>query len=94
MTFGPIIVDPQEKRFFSIGWNDFTGTADSLASSGWSISPDGTAITLSGSAVASGTATVAGTGFSRGVLYELSNKVVTLGGAVAERTIVFRCENI
>jgi hypothetical protein len=94
VTFGPIVVDPSAKRYFEIDWNDFTGTADSLAASGWTISPSGTGIALSGSAMSGGTTTVAGTGFSAGVIYQLSNQITTAGGASEERTIVFRCENV
>jgi hypothetical protein len=89
------LIDPDETLDYSCDWTDFLEDAgsptDAIQTSTWSVTPSGP--TLSGERLDGNTASVFVSGAVLGRVYRLSNRVVTLQGRTAERSVTLRCEN-
>ncbi len=89
------LIDPDETLDYSCDWTDFLEDAgsptDAVQTSTWSVTPSGP--TLSGERLDGKTASVFASGAVLGRVYRLSNRVVTLQGRTAERSVTLRCEN-
>ncbi len=89
------LIDPDETLDYSCDWTDFLEDAgsptDAIQISTWSVTPSGP--TLSGERLDGNLASVFASGAVLGRVYRLSNRVVTLQGRTAERSVTLRCEN-
>lgn len=89
------LIDPDETLDYTCDWTDFLEDAgsptDAIQTSDWSVTPTGP--TLSGARLDGNLASVFVAGAALGRVYRLSNKVVTLQGRTAERSVTLRCEN-
>ncbi len=89
------LIDPDETLDYSCDWTDFLEDAgsptDAIQTSTWSVTPSGP--TLSGERLDGKTASVFVSGAVLGRVHRLSNRVVTLQGRTAERSVTLRCEN-
>ena len=90
-----LLIDPDETLDYSCDWNAFLTDAgspgDAVQSSSWSVAPSGPV--LSGETITGGVASVFVSGASLGEVYRLTNRVTTLQGRTAERSMSLRCEN-
>jgi len=88
-----VLQSPNETLDWHQDWSDFIGAGDGVASSVWSISPEGP--TMSGEAFDNSiqTSTVFLSGLTGGVTYQLRNHITTNFGRTAVREIVVRCNN-
>ena len=92
-----LLIDPDEKLDYTCDWTTFLddggSPSDTISTSTWSITDAGSpAPTLSGGTESDGVATIFVEGCTLGEVYRLSNKIVTVQGRTAERTITLRCE--
>ena len=89
------LIDPDETLDYSCDWTAFPEDAgsptDVIQTSAWSIVPLGPM--LSGEGLSANVASVFVAGATLGQVYRLSNRVSTLQGRTAERSVTLRCEN-
>ncbi len=89
------LIDPGETLDYSCDWTAFLEDAgsptDAVQTSAWSIVPAGPM--LSGEGLGANVASVFVAGATLGQVYRLSNKITTLQGRTAERSVTLRCEN-
>ncbi len=89
------LIDPDETLDYSCDWTAFLEDAgsptDAIQTSAWSIVPVGPM--LSGEGLGANVASVFVAGATLGQVYRLSNRVSTLQGRTAERSVTLRCEN-
>ena len=90
-----LLIDPDETLDYSCDWaaflDDAGSPADAIQTSTWSVTPAGP--TLSGEAITGAVATVFVSGAALGEIYRLTNRIATLQGRTAERSMSLRCEN-
>ncbi len=90
-----LLIDPDETLDYSCDWAAFLedpgSPTDAIQISTWSIAPAGPA--LSGEVTTGAVATVFVSGAALGEIYRLTNRIVTLQGRTAERSMSLRCEN-
>ena len=96
-----LLIDPQETLDYTFDWSAFLDAAgspgDSVAQSSWTIAPQAgspPAPALSGAVFTPTTATVFVSDASAGAIYQLSNRITTAQGRIAERSITLRCEQL
>ena len=82
------VQDPTDKLDWSHDWTDFLTVGDSIASRLWTIDPDESPSLLSDET----TASVKVDNLTLGVVYRLSEKIITANGIEADRAITIRCE--
>ena len=89
------LIDPDETLDYSCDWTAFLEDAgsptDAVQTSVWSIVPSGP--TLSGERLDGAVASIFVAGAALRRVYRLSNKITTLQGRTAERSLTLRCEN-
>ncbi len=88
------LIDPDETLDYACDWSAFLedgSPTDVIQASAWSITPAGP--TLSGERLDGAVASVFVAGALAGRVYRLSNRVTTLQGRTAERSITLRCAN-
>lgn len=85
------LVDPDATEDFSFDWTNYLSEIgnDTIATSTWSVSPSGP--TLSNDSNTDYAAVCYISGCEAGIVYSLSNKIVTALGRTAERSISLRC---
>ena len=82
------VQDPNDKLDWTHDWSDFLAAGDTISSRVWSIDPD-----QSPSHIVSGgtSATAWVDNLNVGVVYRLSEKIITANGVEGERAITIRC---
>jgi len=84
--------DPIAVLDYGWDWNDWLD-GDSISTSTWSISGADSSLTEASSSVAAGIATIWMSGGTDGVIYTVTNKVVTAGGRTDERSFMVNMSN-
>lgn len=80
--------DPNSDPAYTIDWNDWLATADTIASHVWSVTPAGPVITNLGESAGFVSARLSGVLF--GKFYRLSCDIVSTAGESAVRSIEIR----
>lgn len=84
------IQDPSDRLDWQHDWSDFLASGDTIASRQWTIDPDNSPTLLSSAT----SAKVYVAGLTAGVVYRLSEKIVTAAGVEGERSLTIRCEDV
>lgn len=88
-----LLKDPDALLDYSVDWGTDYLSGDALASSSWSVSPDGPgSLTIAGSSFDLLVSSAQVAGGEPGKIYRLSNTVMTAGGRRDCRSVVVRVE--
>ena len=88
-----LLKDPLAALDYAVDWRTEYLDGDSVAESNWDIIPKEIGgVTIAGSAVADGIATVTAAGGVAGHIYELTNHVAFASGLTDSRSVVLRVE--
>lgn len=83
--------DPDESLTYSISWASWLAGGATISSGTWSISPS-TGVTVSDLGESGTTSSARVSGLTRGVVYSLTNQIVSSDGDTGEKSIAIRCE--
>ena len=93
------IIDPGEDLDYTCDWGEFLddggSPSDTISQSSWSIDPDpggSPAPQLHDSSYTVSTTTIWVSGAELGMIYLLTNTIVTTEGRTAQRSLTLRCE--
>ena len=88
MTY--LVMDPSDDACWTHDWTDYLSSGDTVSSRQWKISPD-----TSPSKLTDDTAAIVRVkDLDKGVVYVLSEKIVSAQGETGERSLTIRCEDV
>lgn len=84
--------DPDSTTDYTVDWSDYLATGEAISLSAWGVTPTGVTVDSDTNTTTSATALVSGG--TEGVVYKVTNEIVTDQGRTVQRSVYLRVEEL